>query len=357
MSDTSPRILIAGASGYIGRALIPELLRKFPDARITALSRMIKPSTDPRVTWVSCDLFSLKSLEAAVPKPLDLAVYLVHSMSPTAYVDQGSFADYDVIMADNFARAVKSSGVKQVMYLGGLTPDAAHLSRHLESRLEVEETFRQYRLPTTTFRAGLILGEGGSSFQILLKLVKRLPIMVCPRWTPNADHPGVAEPGDARDDHRRPGRRALEPNLRPIGMLTAQLPADDARHRPALGAKARVFDVPLLHAHVVAVVGDVDHQFAQGPGLPAGRIAGARDGGASRSRLPGHRRRPSLRRSVARGGRAKNPRARRDLPPRDPGRDGALGPASAAAQGPRRGVGSRIATSGGCRARSFRFCG
>ena len=182
MTD-SPTIIIAGASGYIGRALIPHLLEKFPSSQIIALSRSQQNSEDSRVTWRACDLFSLKSIEAAMPMKADLAIYLVHSMGPTAQLDQGSFADYDLILADNFSRAVRSLELKQLIYLGGLIPDSEHLSLHLQSRLEVEETFAQFKLPTTVFRAALILGEAGSSFQILLKLVKHLPIMICPHWT------------------------------------------------------------------------------------------------------------------------------------------------------------------------------
>lgn len=181
--SNSPTIVIAGASGYIGRAIILRLLEKFPDAQITALSRSEQKSSDSRVTWKACDLFSLKSLELALPKKVDYALYLVHSMGPTAQLDQGSFADYDLILADNFSRSIKNTGLKQLIYLGGLIPDTPKLSLHLQSRLEVEETFCEYALPTTIFRAGLILGEAGSSFQILIKLVRRLPVMICPHWT------------------------------------------------------------------------------------------------------------------------------------------------------------------------------
>ena len=179
----NPKIVVAGASGYIGRAIIPRLLEKFPNAEITALSRSQQQSDDHRIVWKACDLFSIESIEKALPKTFELAFYLVHSMGPTAQLDQGSFADYDLILADNFSSAIQSAGVKQLIYLGGLIPASKPLSLHLQSRLEVEETFAQHRLPTTVFRAGLILGEMGSSFQILLKLVKRLPIMVCPSWT------------------------------------------------------------------------------------------------------------------------------------------------------------------------------
>jgi uncharacterized protein YbjT (DUF2867 family) len=176
-------ILIAGASGYIGKSLIPELLAKFQNARIIALSRSQQETADPRVQWVACDLFSLKSIEDCLPETIDLAFYFVHSMGPTAQLDQGSFADYDLILADNFSKALSGKNLKQLIYLGGLIPETNDLSLHLQSRLEVEEVFTEHHLPTTVFRAGLILGAAGSSFQILLKLVKRLPIMICPAWT------------------------------------------------------------------------------------------------------------------------------------------------------------------------------
>lgn len=180
---SNPVIVVAGASGYIGKEMISSLLVKFPKAQIIALSRSEQKANDPRIIWKACDLFSIKSLETALPKKVDFALYLVHSMGPTAQLDQGSFADYDLILADNFSRVIKRTSLKQLIYLGGLIPEVAKLSLHLQSRLEVEETFLQHSLPTTMFRAGLILGDGGSSFQILIKLVKRLPIMVCPDWT------------------------------------------------------------------------------------------------------------------------------------------------------------------------------
>lgn len=177
------KIVVAGASGYIGKAMIPVLIEHYPNAQIIALSRSLQKSVDPRVAWKACDLFSLKSIEEAIPEEIDLAYYLVHSMGPTAHLDQGTFADYDLLLADNFARSIQKAKVRHLIYLGGLIPERCQLSLHLQSRLEVEEIFAQYRIPMTVFRAGLILGEGGSSFQILLKLVKRLPVMICPRWT------------------------------------------------------------------------------------------------------------------------------------------------------------------------------
>lgn len=182
-NSNAPEIVVAGGSGFVGRELIKRLLAEFPGAAITALSRSARGDADHRVRWVACDLFSEDSIERALPENVDIVYYLVHSMGPTAQLDQGSFADYDLGMADNFAKAVSSRGVRQLIYLGGLVEDAADASLHLRSRVEMEEVFAGHGLPLTVFRAGLILGEGGSSFQILIKLVRRLPLMICPAWT------------------------------------------------------------------------------------------------------------------------------------------------------------------------------
>ncbi len=182
-----PKIVIAGASGYIGGNLIKELMN---DAQIIALTRKVssQQQANQQVTWRTCDLFSMLEAEECL-RGADYAVYLVHSMIPSARLTQGSFQDMDVILADNFAQAAVKAGVKQIVYLSGLIPNTEHLSRHLKSRLEVEQVLSSYTVPVTTLRAGLIVGPRGSSFPILVKLVKRLPIMLLPQWTQTKTHP------------------------------------------------------------------------------------------------------------------------------------------------------------------------
>ena len=182
----SPTIVIAGASGYIGRNLIKELVN---DASIIALSRSSsKQKPGEKVTWRSCDLFSMVEIEENL-SGADYAVYLVHSMLPSARLTQGNFEDMDLILADNFVQAAKKNGIKQIVYLSGLIPETENLSRHLRSRLEVEKVLSSYGVPVTTLRAGLIVGPQGSSFPILVKLVRRLPVMVLPKWTNTLTHP------------------------------------------------------------------------------------------------------------------------------------------------------------------------
>ncbi len=177
------KVVVVGASGFVGRALL-DFLHKEPDLHLTALSRYARDSAAvERLRWVACDLHNLKDLELALSGQ-DAAIYLVHSMLPTARLNQGTFADFDLILADNFARAARLKGVRHVIYLSGFIPDGVELSEHLQSRLEVERTLQSF-LPTTALRTGIILGAAGSSFTIVLNLVRRLPVMLCPRWTLN----------------------------------------------------------------------------------------------------------------------------------------------------------------------------
>ncbi|TSB47605.1 NAD(P)H-binding protein [Alkalicoccobacillus porphyridii] len=186
-SERKPIIALTGASGYIGHNLLKKLEKQ---ADIIALSRNGDSyENTENVTWRSADLYSLKDAEEAL-KGADYAVYLVHSMMPSAKLTQAKFEDMDLILADNFAQAAKKNGVKQIIYLSGIIPpDAEELSRHLQSRLEVEKVLSSYDVPVTTIRAGLIVGPKGSSFPIVKKLVKRLPMMLLPKWTRQKTHP------------------------------------------------------------------------------------------------------------------------------------------------------------------------
>ncbi|MCA9646775.1 MAG: NAD(P)H-binding protein [Polyangiaceae bacterium] len=167
---------IAGASGFVGRHLIDRLKR---DEHVIALSRGARAEDD--VEWREADLFSATSTLQAL-QGCDVAIYLVHSMMPSSRLFQGSFRDTDLLLADNFAKAAVKNGVRHLIYLGGLVPEGA-LSSHLSSRREVEDVFNATGIPLTVLRAGMIVGPGGSSFEILHSLVLRLPLMVLPAWT------------------------------------------------------------------------------------------------------------------------------------------------------------------------------
>lgn len=180
MSQSQPVIAIAGACGYIGRNLLSKLKNK---VELIGLSRHVDTQKNTKsLTWRTCDLFSLADTEKAL-EGADVAVYLVHSMMPSAKLTQGKFEDMDVILADNFAQAAKRQGIIEIIYLGGIIPeDDTNLSLHMESHLEVERILRAYGTPVTALRAGLIVGPKGSSFPIIAQLVKRLSSMILPKW-------------------------------------------------------------------------------------------------------------------------------------------------------------------------------
>lgn len=185
----SERIVVAGASGFVGAAL-PQLLRA-PGRQMIGLSRAARADgAGGYDEWRGCDLYSLLDAERAL-EGATLAIYLVHAMMPSARLTQGRFDDFDLISADNFARAAKQAGVRRIVYVGGLVPsaDGQALSLHLSSRREVERSLAAHGVPLVALRAGLVIGHGGSSFTMLQRLVRRLPLMACPRWTRTPTEP------------------------------------------------------------------------------------------------------------------------------------------------------------------------
>lgn len=186
-----PRVAVAGATGFVGRSLVEALQGR---AEIVALGRSASPfrSAGDAVRWRRCDLFSLRETETALAG-VDTAYYLVHSMLPKNRLSQGSFQDLDLLLADNFGRAAAAAGVRRIIYLGGLVPDpeagGEALSEHLASRLEVERALAGHGVPVTAVRAGLVVGKDGSSLRILVRLVRRLPAMLLPRWTRTRTQP------------------------------------------------------------------------------------------------------------------------------------------------------------------------
>ncbi|MGC6479215.1 MAG: NAD(P)H-binding protein [Flavobacteriaceae bacterium] len=181
------KIALAGATGFIGRWIIEKFHN---DYQIIALSRK-KVAVNPNlnVTWREVDLYSMSSTERAL-EGVDIAIYLVHSMQPSTRLNQGKFEDTDLLLADNFSRAAQKNKLAQIIYLGGILPKDKHeISNHLLSRYEVEKTLGARSTPLTAIRAGIIIGPGGSSFQIVTNLVKNLAVMGCPKWTKSKNQP------------------------------------------------------------------------------------------------------------------------------------------------------------------------
>ncbi len=171
------RILLTGASGYVGGRLLPLLEKAGFSVRCLArrpevLSSKVGPSTQV----VAGDVLDRASLDSAL-RGIDAAYYLVHSMGST-----GNFEDKDREAAANFAQAAKTAGVKRIIYLGGLGNDEESLSPHLRSRQEVGEILRESGVPVLEFRASVVIGSGSLSFEMIRALVERLPFMVTPKW-------------------------------------------------------------------------------------------------------------------------------------------------------------------------------
>jgi uncharacterized protein YbjT (DUF2867 family) len=172
-----PRVLLTGASGYVGGRLLP--LLEQAGCRVRCLARrpaVVAHRTGPSTEIVQGDVLDRASLDEAL-RGVDVAYYLVHSMGST-----GSFEDADRVAAGNFGDAAKAAGVSRIVYLGGLGSEEEALSSHLRSRQEVGRILRASGVPVIEFRASIVIGSGSLSFEMIRALVERLPLMVTPRW-------------------------------------------------------------------------------------------------------------------------------------------------------------------------------
>ncbi|MGW4399797.1 NAD(P)H-binding protein [Amycolatopsis nivea] len=173
------RVLVAGASGFVGRRLCPALT----DAGHDVLAMTRRPDSyrgagEP----VYGDVADIGSLRDAL-KNVEAAYYLVHSLDST------DFQKRDANAARAFARAAAEAGVRRIVYLGGLGDDADSLSEHLASRREVERLLAETGVPVTVLRAGIVIGHGGTSWELTRQLVERLPAMITPRWVGTRTQP------------------------------------------------------------------------------------------------------------------------------------------------------------------------
>ena len=178
------RILVVGASGYVGGRLVP--LLAVQGHELILMSRDARPlaARFPEATIVVADLLDPSTLPKAV-EGVDVAYYLAHSMG----AGERGFAERDRRAARTFAEAARRGAVSRIVYLGGLGDDSACLSHHLTSRHETGAELAAHGVPVTEFRAAVIIGSGSASFEILRHLTERLPIMITPRWVETSCQP------------------------------------------------------------------------------------------------------------------------------------------------------------------------
>lgn len=173
------KILITGTTGYIAQRLLPVLLENGHHVVCCVRDSKrfnIKKYASPNISLIEVDFLNRDSLQN-IPIDIDLAYYLIHSMS----TQNGNFSDMEEICATNFKNRIEETNTRQVIYLSGIS-NAKKLSRHLLSRQKVEHILSGNKYALTTLKAGIIVGSGSASFEIIRDLVEKLPIMIAPKW-------------------------------------------------------------------------------------------------------------------------------------------------------------------------------
>ena len=247
-------VLVTGATGFIGRRLVPALLDAGHDVR--AMTRRPESYDGPGEP-VGADVSDRASLDEAL-RDVDVAIYLVHSL------DDPDFERKDADAARTFSAAAAAAGVKQIVYMGGLGDDDDQgLSAHLRSRREVEQLLGGDGVPVTVLRAAIVVGHGGISWELTRQLVKNLPAMVVPKWVGTRTQPisiddvvrylaGVVGDPDAH----RPGCEIGGPDpLTYKEMLLVANEEGDGRQIPIVVLPLLT---PRLSSYWLALVTDVD---------------------------------------------------------------------------------------------------
>ncbi len=173
------KILLTGVTGYIAQRILPVLLDNGHEVVccVRDSNRFNRKNyLNSNLTVIEADFLNEKSLQV-IPKDIDVAYYLIHSMS----TQTGDFESMEEICATNFKNCIEQTNAKQVIYLSGIS-NADELSKHLSSRKNVETILSDSTFALTTLKAGIILGSGSASFEIIRDIVEKLPFMITPRW-------------------------------------------------------------------------------------------------------------------------------------------------------------------------------
>ncbi|MBC7641219.1 MAG: NAD(P)H-binding protein, partial [Flavobacterium sp.] len=180
------KILLTGANGYVGRRLLPELLEQGHEIVCCVRDQLrlgLDKQTLERVTIWEVDFLDNPNLEN-YPKNVDVAYFLIHSMSSSTK----TFDIMESLAANNFCVYTQKMKINQVIYLSGIVNDP-NLSKHMQSRSNVEQILLNGNFNTTVLRAGIIVGSGSSSFEIIRDLCEKLPIMITPKWVLTKSQP------------------------------------------------------------------------------------------------------------------------------------------------------------------------
>ena len=173
------KILLTGVTGYIAQRLLPVLLDNGHEVICCVRDKnrfQNKNYSSQKLTVIEADFLNAESLQQ-IPNDIDVAYYLIHSMS----TQSGDFENMEDKCAVNFKNRIEQTTAKQVIYLSGIS-NAEELSKHLSSRKNVETVLSGANFPLTTLKAGIIVGSGSASFEIIRDLVEKLPFMITPRW-------------------------------------------------------------------------------------------------------------------------------------------------------------------------------
>jgi uncharacterized protein YbjT (DUF2867 family) len=179
------RILVTGATGYIASRLIPKLLDRGHQIRALVRNpqRLQSRSWFPDVEMVQGDVMTPSTLVAAF-EGVEIAYYLIHNMS-----SGHGYTERELEAAQNFARAAEVARVQHIIYLGGLADEEQHIAPHMRSRIETGATLRQGKVPVTEFRAGVVVGSGSISFEMIRFMTELFPIIPAPVWVKNRSQP------------------------------------------------------------------------------------------------------------------------------------------------------------------------